>query len=324
MPAGPTPATALRTPTTRHTAFLEDGSFGEARRVQSMLLSSDESMLFAGGTDGSIRLWDLATRSKLDTLRNRMHLRIGHGAATTALAISADGTLLASGHLDGAIYLWEIASGLELDVRLAHDGPVGGLGFAPGDATLVSGGGDAMLKFWDLAAARARDARREIRRQPEAITCLALGKAGRVVITGHANKSLRVHDTADHRLVATLHGHRAPLAALAVSPAGDLVASGARDGAIRVHHLDTREVRDAHQEHTRAVAGLAFFPDGRRLASVAMDSTVVITDLAEPDYFFTLTGAADEAFTAVWVSRDGRRMIGASADGRFHIWLCPA
>ncbi|MBI4917277.1 MAG: serine/threonine protein kinase [Acidobacteria bacterium] len=320
---GPMPATALRTPTTRPVSFLEDGGFGEARRVQAMLVSADESMLFAGGTDGSVRLWDLATRTKLDTLRNRMHLRTGTGSTTTTLALSADGTLLASGHLDGAIYLWEVATGLELDARLSHEGPVGGLAFPPGDAVLVSGGADATVKYWDLAAARARDARRELRRQPDAVTCLTLAKTGRVAITGHVNKSLRVHDTADHRLVATLHGHRAPLSALAVSPAGDLVASGARDGAVRVHHVDSRDVRDAHQEHTRAVAGLAFFPDGRRVASVAMDSNVVIADLAEPDLFYALTGAADEAFAAVWVSGDGRRMICAGADGRFHVWLCP-
>jgi hypothetical protein len=228
--AGATPAGGVsRTPVHRQTTFIVDGAFGEARRVQLVLLSPDDSVLVAGGTDGSIVLWDLETREKIAILRNRVHLRTGPGSLTTTLPFSHDGSLLASGHLDGAIYLWEAASGLELDVRLGHEGAVGGLAFILADTTLVSGGADATLKFWDLVAARAGDTRRELRRQPDGITALTLAKGGRVVVSGHVNRSLRVHDTADHRLVSTLHGHKAPLSLLVASPDGELVASGARD-----------------------------------------------------------------------------------------------
>jgi len=320
--AGATPETAAaRTPTHRPTTFIVDGTFGEPRRVQLVLLSPDDSVLVVGGTDGSIALWDLETREKIATLRNRVHLRTGHGSLTTALAFSRDGSLLASGHLDGAIYLWEVASGLELDVRLGHEGAVGGLAFILEDTTLVSGGADATLKFWDLVAARAGDVRRELRRQPDGITCLSLAKGGRVVVSGHINRNLRVHDAADHRLVATLHGHRAPLSVLTASPDGELVASGARDGAVRIHHLDSREVRGGHAEHARTVAGLAFLAGGQRLASVAMDSSVVIWDAGEPELPRILEGGPGESLASLAVTADGRRLLGAGAEGRFHVWL---
>jgi WD40 repeat protein len=319
-PTRPTP----RMPTTGRTSFVEDGIFGEARRLQTAILSPDDSMVVAGGMDGAIHLWDLETRSRIGILRNRQHLRTGHGAMTTCLAFSEDGALLVSGHLDGAVYLWEVASGLELDVKLGHDGAVGGVGMPPGDASLVTGGADATLKFWELPALRKGDARRVIRRQPDSINCLVLAGSGRGVVTGHTNRSLRVHETTgEHRLIATIHGHKAPLAALAVSPAGDLVASGARDGAVRIHHIATREQRGFHQEHGRTVAGLAFFPDGRRLASVAMDGTVVVWDPLDPEMPVGLTGKTDESFASVCVTQNGRKVIAASADGRFRIWLAP-
>jgi predicted Ser/Thr protein kinase len=314
-------STAARTPVHRQTTFIVDGAFGETRRVQLVLLSPDDSLLVAGGTDGSIALWDLETREKIASLRNRVHLRTGHGSLTTALAFSHDGSLLASGHLDGAIYVWEIASGLELDVRLGHEGAVGGLAFILDDTTLVSGGADATLKFWDLVAARAGDTRRELRRQPDGITCLTLAKDGRVVVSGHVNRSLRVHDTADHRLVSTLHGHKAPLSMLVTSPDGELVASGARDGAVRVHHVDSREARGGHGEHGRTVAGIAFLAGARRVASVAMDSSVVIWDADEPELTRVLESGPGESLASLAVTVDGRRLIGATADGRFHVWL---
>jgi WD40 repeat protein len=248
-------------------------------------------------------------------------MRTGHGSLTTCLAFSEDGSLLASGHLDGAIYLWDVAAGLELDVRLSHEGAVGGLAFPPGGTTLISGGADATLKFWELPAVLAKDERRTIRRQPDAITCLALAGMGRLVVTGHAGRSLRVHEIASQKLVATLHGHRAPPTAVAPAPMGDVVASGARDGAVRLHGVETREQRGSHQEHGRSVAALAFFPDGQRVASVAMDNTVIIWDLNEHEVPVSLSGPAGESYTGVCVTRDGRRLICANADGRFRVWL---
>jgi serine/threonine protein kinase/WD40 repeat protein len=309
------------TPMAGRTPFLEDGAFGEPRRVQTAVLSPDQAFLALGGTDGSIRFWDLGARMRVAMFRNRVHLRTGHGSLTTCLAFSADGTLLVSGHLDGAMYLWEVASGLELNVRLGHEGAVGGAAITPDGGVLVSGGADATIKFWEMPAVRAGDARRSLRRQPDAVTCLALaGPGSSLVATGHAGKTLRVHETATQRLSATLHGHRAPLNALAVSPAGDLVASGARDGAVRVHHLASRDVRGVHEEHSRAVAGLAFFPDGRRIASVAMDSSVVIWNMDDPEEPVTLKGAPDDAFAAVCVTADGQRIYAAAAEGHVRAW----
>jgi hypothetical protein len=314
---------APRPPTTGRAGFLDEGTFGEERKVQGILLSVDDSLLVAGGTDGSIQLWELATRTKVATLRNRIHMRTGHGSLTTCLAFSEDGSLLASGHLDGAIYLWEVATGLELDVKLGHDGAVGGVAFPPGGATLVSAGADATVKFWELPALRAGDARRTLRRQPDAVTCMTLAGMGTLAVTGHVGRTIRVHEIASQRLAATLHGHRAAPNAIASSPMGDLVASGARDGGVRIHHVESREERGFHQEHSRPVAGIAFFPNGQRVASVATDSTVVIWDLSAPELPITLAGPSGESFSGVCITRDGRRLIAASADGRFRVWLFP-
>jgi eukaryotic-like serine/threonine-protein kinase len=319
--AAPSPPAHDAPRVSRRTAFIEDGGFGEARRVQTLALAPDDSLLVAGATDGALHVWDLAARTKLDTLRNRDHLRTGHGSLTTCLAFSPDRTLLASGHLDGSVYLWDLATGVELEARLAHDGAIGGLAFPPDGETLVVAAADATIRFWELPAARLGEARRTLRRQPEAATCLALAKGGRAVVTGHTNKSLRVHDTASFRLVATIHGHRAPITALAASPTGAVAASGGRDGVVRMHDLDSREQLASHIEHTRPVASMAFFPQGRRVASVATDTAVVVWDLADPDRPTTLPGVAGENLVGVCVSADGRRLVCVTADGKFRVWL---
>ena len=316
--AGRVPRPALATPSGTPGAFLPAGSFGEARRLHKVALSPDDTFLAAGGLDGAIYLWDLASRMKVSPLRNREHLRTGHGSLTSALAFSEDGAWLAAGHFDGSVYLWDVKAGLELDVRVRHDGAVAGLAFVPGGQTLISASADATVRFYELPALLRGDARRALRRQPDAATCLALGKAGRVVITGHANRALRVHDTANYRLVATLHGHRTPIAA--VSARGSLVASGGRDGSVRIHDLDTRELVGMHAEHARAVTEVVVFPGGAQVASVAGEDSVIIWDRRQPEVPIVLLGNPGEPFVAVAVSSDGRLLVGATAGGRFHLF----
>ncbi len=314
------PHLSAHTPITLQSGFVDGGVFGEARRVQVVAISPDDAVLAAGGTDGSIRLWDMASRTKIATLRNREHLRTGHGSVTTALVFSDDGALLVSGHLDGAIYLWEVATGLEVDVKLSHEGAIGGLAIPPGNAVLISAGADATLKFWELPALCQGEPRRTLRRQPDAATCMCLCRGGKGVVTGHANRVVRVHDTESFRLVATLHGARAPVSVVACSEDGERLVVGARDGAVGIFDLTTRQALGWHREHSRGVTSALFLPDGRRVASVAMDATVVIWDPAEPDVPVILQGASDESFASLQLTRDGRRLLAASADGRFHLW----
>lgn len=140
----------------------------------------------------------------------------------------------------------------------------------------------------------------------------------RLAGTARLGSPPRVHDTSDCRLVATLHGHRTPVATVAAR--GSLVASGGRDGAVRVHHLDTRELVGGHHEHGRAVTEVIVLPDGHRLASVAGDGAVVVWDHRQPAHPVTLPGASGEGVISLAASGDGSFLLTATATGRFHLF----
>ncbi len=303
----------------RRLYFRETDSFGDDLALHVIAPSPDQKVLAVGGFDGSIRIWNVATRLKEATLRSRLHLRIGHGALTTAVAFATDNSLLATGHLDGAIYLWKPGSAQELDASLRHEGAVGGLGFAAANTTLASGGADSTLKYWEMAAIVNGEARRQLRRQPAEVTALAVADQGATIITGHSNRTIRVHDAASGRLIATLHGHRAAPSALASSPNGTLLASGGRDHTVRIYDIRTRNQLFVCEGHGRAVASLAFFPDGLRVASVAQENFLVIWDVETGQKACTLEGASGERFTSVALLDQGRIACGLT-DGRIRLW----
>jgi hypothetical protein len=301
-------------------SFREAGVFGEAGGLHTMAVSPDGTTLAVGMVDGSVRLWNLSTRMKTATLRSRLHLRTGHAALIRALAYSSDGGLLAAGHLDGTIYLWQPDSGLELEAALRHEGAVSGLGFTPDGGTLVSGAMDSTIKLWDMEAVQAGEARRVLRRQPAPITALSLDAGATRVISGHANRSLRVHEIAGGRLAATIHGPTGPPSVLAVVPGSGAVICGGRDGSVRVYDLASRRQVRALEGHPRMVASLAVFPDGRRVASVATDSTLVIWDLESGNEVTTLEGRSDEVFVSVRLVYRGRCLLCGLQDGRIRVW----
>ena len=48
------------------TKFLKDG--GHTGLVKSLCVSSDESVLYSGGVDSTVRIWDIGTRRVIETL----------------------------------------------------------------------------------------------------------------------------------------------------------------------------------------------------------------------------------------------------------------
>jgi len=103
------------------------------------------------GDDGTILVWDLATRKRAFALSEES----SEGVST--LAFSPDGTMLASSHEDGKIRFWDARSGKLLRALQAHPAPSWSLSFAfsPNGKLLASGAySERVLRLWDVTTGR--------------------------------------------------------------------------------------------------------------------------------------------------------------------------
>jgi WD40 repeat protein len=74
---------------------------GHRETVTAIAFSADGSTLASGGTDGTVRLWDLERGVATLTLR-------GPQAAVSALEFSRDGRRLAAGGADATVFVWDV------------------------------------------------------------------------------------------------------------------------------------------------------------------------------------------------------------------------
>jgi WD40 repeat protein/tRNA A-37 threonylcarbamoyl transferase component Bud32 len=301
-------------------AFKEVARFGEPPGIQVLATGPKPGLVAAGGLDGSVRLWDVDSRRKLASFRTAIHQRAGHEALVTSLAFSPDGAFLASGHVDGNVHLWSLDTGQEVQGRIRHDASIGGLVFSPDGLTLASGGLDSSLKLWEVDQLRHGEPQRRLIREPSGVTSVAYSRDGSLLLTGHTNRIVRVHEAKSGRLVATLRGHETPLTTVVVSPEGSQVATGGRDGSIRLFDLDRREEIRVLLGHRKAVAALSYFPRGAAIASVAMDHAIVLWDVASGSQRATLWGAKGEVFAGVVAAGDEPLVVAGLADGSLRVW----
>jgi WD40 repeat protein len=108
-------------------------------QVPGLAFSADSTELASGCTDGSIKLWSVASASELATLESQT-------SGTLSVAFSPDATRLFAGSLDGVVQVWDLKSRLRLASLHGHRKGVTSLAFRDAD-TLVSGGLDE-IRAW--------------------------------------------------------------------------------------------------------------------------------------------------------------------------------
>ena len=145
-------------------------------------------LIAAGYSDGSIRLWSIASRTSQVTLQ-------GHRGIITSLCFSADGSRLYSGGADTDIIAWDVVGETGLFRLRGHKAPLTSmllLESKEGGAQhnhLVSGAKDQLVKVWDLSTQACVQT---IVGHRAEVTALATTRAEKLLVSGAAEGPLRV------------------------------------------------------------------------------------------------------------------------------------
>lgn len=113
--------------------------------VNAVAVSYDGRVLASVSNDQHLILWDISDSAKPSRIA-----AVPYKAQLRAAAFSPATNLLVVGSLDGNLYMVNGNNGETLATIQAHSRVVSSLAFSPDGILLVSGGGDDVVKFWQL------------------------------------------------------------------------------------------------------------------------------------------------------------------------------
>jgi WD40 repeat protein len=151
--------TGIVTPRTKGALTLWDIETGmEIRTIQqdvfgSPAFSPDGALLACRDQQRNVTLFDVATGKALRILKDT------HNGSW--VKFSPDGRQVASAYTDGTVKLNDVATGHLRTELLGHKKRVWSFDFAPDGNTLVSGGSDGMVIFWDIRKKTNRVAKQD-------------------------------------------------------------------------------------------------------------------------------------------------------------------
>jgi len=318
--------------------------------VTSVWLSPDGKRLASASHDGTVRVWDAATRQETLTLK-------GHNGSVVSVAFSPDGKRLASASHGGPaerginpIWVWDAATGQEILALKGHNGWVGSVAFSPDGKRLASAGQmDGTVKVWDAATGHETLA---IGKYTPGhyigvlLSSVAFSPDGKRLASAGLEDTgkgtVQVWDAATGREILALKGHTSVVVSVAFSPDGKRLASASSDldrsGLFRERaRPDGKRPAFASSDQTvkvwdattgreiltlkrhGLVSRVAYSPDGKRLASATYDGTVKLWDVMTGQEILTLKGHTGAVF-GVAFSRDGQRLTSAGLDGTVKVW----
>ncbi len=229
-----------------------EGHAGGARRV---VFTPDSQRLVSGGFDGTVRVWDLATRKELRSLPAR--------GCVFGLALSADGRAVAAADAQG-VTLWELDTGKEL----RHFGPrnVQALAVALSpDGRLLASGGHQSVALFEVATGKEVRALEGFGGQ---LSSLFFSPDSRLLYTGSYDNAVRVWEVFTGLEARKLERHTGWVWNLSLSADGRSLASCGADGRVllwdvggpppdRTVKLSPRELGDCWEGLAGGSAGLA-------------------------------------------------------------------
>ncbi|MBZ0288752.1 MAG: WD40 repeat domain-containing protein, partial [Anaerolineae bacterium] len=329
---------------------------GHSDSVYAIAYSPDGKLLASAGGEGSIFLWDTATRARTGLTLSE------HSGSVFALAFSPDSKLLASAGSDGQILIWDVTTGARKEPRLSgHTATVEALAFNADGTILASAGEDATIRLWDVSTGK-QIGDNLYGSGGGLYYSLALSPDGSALAAGLQDGTVQLWSVAEQTLARTFTGeHYQAVYSLAFSPDGKSLASAGFDQKVVVWNVRDGTTRFDPIYDSAGVTSVQFSPDGKQLLTVG--AQVTLTDLGgdfpttlktlslpelylykaiyspdgetiavtagtnvilwQPDAVGRFSMKLDEqseAVRGVAFSPDGTKLVSASQDGSLTLW----
>ena len=266
---------------------------------------SPDGRTLASCNSGFIALWDIKTRTRINTsienptgeygvlfspdgqtlagidYKKEVHLfntKTGKLISTipeqpdsiNSIAFSVDGNTIATGDDAGQVRFWDTHTGRLIHTLAAHKKAVKSVKFSPDGKTITTLSIDGKVRLWNADTQRLKHTY-SIYNKP--IYDVVFSPDGNTLVTENSDETIRLWNTKTGNLIRIIEiGDHVD--ELFFSPDGETIATASRHHSIQLWDVKSGILNKKLDGHAYPVTGLWFSPDGETLASTTTDNTI--------------------------------------------------
>ena len=278
----------------------------------AVTLSSDQQFVFGGGTDGTIRQWNLtdANPANIDPVKTFA----GHAAPVTELSVSPNGLLLCSVSEDKTLRVWKIADG-SIVHAIEHPKSVASVSVSPDSTRIVTGCADGILRLWDSTTGQLLESFAQHTAET-AIQSVRFLSDGQTVVSSGDDKLLISLRTTASRSVAVHTG--ATRSMVAYNGGGQVISAG-DDAKVVMTNLATGNKDREFAVGDQKPIVVAVRPDAQRIAAGCEAGEILVWNANDGTKTLHVLNV-DAAVTGMAWSPDNRKLAVSTAKNTIHIF----
>jgi WD40 repeat protein len=282
---------------------------GHTSAVVSCAIAAQANLLATTSSDGTARVWDLASGQ----LRHEL---VGHTGPVLSCAVAAQANLVVTTSDDHSARVWDLASGQLRHKLVGHTSPVLSCAVAAQADLVVTTSYDGSARVWDLASGQLRH---KLVGHTNRVASCAIAAQANVVVTTSNDGTARVWDLASGQLRHKLTGHTDGVVSCAIAAQANLVVTTSDDKTARVWDLASGQLRHELTGHTSPVLSCAVAAQADLVVTTSDDKTARVWDLASGQLRHELTGHTSPVVSCV-IAAQANQVVTTSYDGTARIW----